>query len=449
MTFGTKSLKKPKSLALNKYNCNEIDLLIPGQGVFLFSCLYTDICKISILNSDKTDGLIFGLNPLNVYAIRQLDGSILKDNNNSSGLINNTRAYYWISIDSQNQRLFAGIGEARIENVIYHYEWSLTPEQNDQRKSNKAFLESLFRVVVSESVDMLAILRDPITRTVPLLVLNTNELTIDDVASNRYLPHSNLDLNGQKLYDCVSGKRFILDDVDFPDLSNAIENSIKTPGLWCYERLKQKATEFNKDKPNIEETYLRITLGENNGESPGIPYVIEIWPPGHYSPIHNHAGANAIIRVLHGSINVSLYPFLSQGINPFGSVDFNLNDITWISPTLNQIHQLKNICQKTCITIQCYMYDLDDNKHYDYFDYIDSDGGIEQYEPDSDMDFISFKNIMKQEWENNKYKSLDTSHFDNYTLAELKDFCKSKGIKGSTNKKRNEIMALIAKNVKN
>jgi len=103
---------------------------------------------------------------------------------------------------------------------------------------------------------------------------------------------------------------------------------------------------------------LRITLGRNSGESPGIPYVMEIWPSNHYSPIHSHADSNAIIRVLHSSINVKLFPFLSEGenIDPFGEADFEKDDITWLSPELNQIHQLRNNTSDVCITIQCYMY---------------------------------------------------------------------------------------------
>jgi hypothetical protein len=94
--------------------------------------------------------------------------------------------------------------------------------------------------------------------------------------------------------------------------AEAIENSIRDPSGWCYQRLQQKASEFSKDKPNYEETYLRITLGHANGESPGIPYVMEIWPAGHFSPVHSHAGAEAVIRVLEGGINVSLFHFLSD-----------------------------------------------------------------------------------------------------------------------------------------
>ena len=175
--------------------------------------------------------------------------------------------------------------------------------------------------------------------------------------------------------------------------------------MLVFDKLREKSTEFNKGKPNLQETYLRITLGENDGESPGIPYVMEIWPVGHYSPVHSHSNADAIIRVLHGSINVTLYPFLcpdKEGILPFGVSNFNKNDITWISPTLNQIHKLKNLDENTtaCITIQCYMYGETDTVHYDYFDYLDDNGNKKPYEPDSDMDYVSFKKLIREEWLN-------------------------------------------------
>ena len=44
------------------------------------------------------------------------------------------------------------------------------------------------------------------------------------------------------------------------------------------------------------------------------------------------------------------------------------------------------------------MYENDNNTHYDYFDYIDTDGKIQQFEPDSDMDFITFKETIQQQW---------------------------------------------------
>jgi hypothetical protein len=44
------------------------------------------------------------------------------------------------------------------------------------------------------------------------------------------------------------------------------------------------------------------------------------------------------------------------------------------------------------------MYDATDDKHYDYFDYLDADGKVQQYEPDSDMDYEAFKALMMEEW---------------------------------------------------
>lgn len=224
-----------------------------------------------------------------------------------------------------------------------------------------------------------------------------------DIAKGQFMPKANLSLTSQKLFDCISGKKFVLDDADFPEFSKAIEKSIATPGLWCNTRLKEKSREFNPDVPNLKETYLRITLGDNSGESPGIPYVMEIWPSEHYSPVHSHAGASAVIRVLYGGIHVKMYPFLCaerDGIAPFSSADFNKDDITWISPTLNQTHQLVNHGKSTCVTIQCYMYEDENRKHYDYFDYLDDAGKKQQYEPDSDMDFLDFRELMNNEWKN-------------------------------------------------
>lgn len=442
MTFGSDIYKK-----IHKTTINTNHFIVKGQGVFQFQTSYIDPCMISIYNDNKTDGLIFQLTPLNVVVIRIKNSIVLIDQNNISGLSNISGAYYWISLDSQNQRIYVGIGESRIDNIMYHYQWNWTPEQNNERKENKLFLESLYYIDILPTTKPISVLRDPITKNIPMYVLDKNLLSIDDVASGLYLPSSNLDTINKKLYDCISGKKFILDDDSFPDFSKAIEYSIKTPGLWCHDKLLQKATEFNKDKPNILETYLRITLGENNGESPGIPYVIEIWPVGHYSPIHSHAGANAIIRILHGSINVSLFSFLSNKnseLEPFNRVDFNKGDITWISPSLNQVHQLKNLENNTepCITIQCYMYDLENKSHYDYFDYIDANGNIQQYEPDSDMDFINFKKLMKDEWLNVNQLTVT---YENMLLPQLKELCREKKIKGFSTLKRLEIIELLNK----
>jgi hypothetical protein len=374
-----------------------IPFQIKGQITIIFTCAdITEDCILYLHDILHEKGLkiVISMKNVEIYNINTNEKYI--DINNNSGLLGLYGVYYWLSVDAQNQFIRIGIGEPRLETCIYKYKYD---------KEYKSFLENIVHISKNDKIKLLKILRDPITNNIALTVKNTDELTMNDIAKGTYMPKANLSLICQKLYDCISGNKFVLDDNDFPDFSKAIEYSIVTPGLWCNTTLENKSREFNKDKPNILETYLRITLGNNNGESPGIPYVMEIWPKGHYSPIHNHANGNAIIRVLSGNIHVKLFAFLctdKDGISPFAEKDFYKDDITWISPSLNQTHQLVNLDtnNSTCITIQCYMYDENNNAHYDYFDYIDDDGNKQQYEPDSDMDFISFKELIKNEWIN-------------------------------------------------
>lgn len=387
-------MSAPKSKVLtNTILDNKIPLLVHGQGVLLFeACPGLSSALFYILDSSGMNGFRVEFGPGFIHVSYQKTLEPLLDSSNAAGLTKKSGAYYWFSLDSQNQKLYAGVGEPRLETLLYQF--TLPPSQ-------KQFLESLTKIH-SISINPKKLLRDPITRKVPLRIKQTDDLTMSDIARGDIIPKANLSPVAQKLYDCISGKLFTLDDKEFPEFSQAIEHSIRTPGCWCNKRLVEKATEFSKD-PHPLETYLRITLGENNGESPGVPYVMEIWPVGHYSPIHSHADANAVIRVLHGKIHVQLYPFLcddSAGVKEFAAVDFEKDEVTWLSPTLNQIHRLTNLPtnSETCITIQCYMYDESNSRHYDYFDYLDDKGVKHKYTPDSDMDFMAFKEQIKKEW---------------------------------------------------
>lgn len=391
--------QQPMFLTFNK-PATFINFIIHGQCVFLFDT--SKECELYFYTENHEDGIIMSLSEHRflVTRIKKMDNYENQSSKNMR-IVKKSGAYYWISIDSQNLLLQAGIGEARIETAYYKYQFS----HNDKLwETNKLFLESITHIRIPNYVTPLRLLKNPITNSVPLFVKGTNEITMMDIAKNSCLPYSSLCSAAQCIYNCVSGENFKLDTDDFPDFSKAIEHSINTPGLWCNTRLKEKANEFGKI-PRPLETYLRITLGQNNGESPGIPYVMEIWPVGHYSPIHNHGGSNAIIRVLRGNIHVKLYPYLcddSEGVEPFAETEFKANDVTWLSPTLNQVHQLTNLDTntQTCITIQCYLYSKNDILHYDYFDYIGDNNTKQHFEPDSDMDFVDFKNKMREEWNN-------------------------------------------------
>jgi hypothetical protein len=356
-------------------------LIVKGQGVFIFPIFP---CSFQLLNKNQDDGLGLKVENNKIKIIR------LNDN---SEIITNESEYdgggFYFSLNAQNQSMCFGFGEARIETVLATHQFD---------HSMKPFLENIELIQTEYKV---RIVKDPIKRAIPLFIKDKDSLSMKDIATDKYMTVASLSPICQQLYNSISGKNFVLNTKDFPDFSKAIDYSINTPGLWCNKKLIEKSQEFGKS--NIDETYLRITLGSNNGESPGIPYVMEIWPSGHYSPIHSHSSANAIIRVLRGEIDVHLYAHLKSK-KEFGSQKFKKGDVTWIFPTLNQTHQLKNDKnnKKCCVTIQCYMYDKKDKAHYDYFDYIDSSGNVQQYEPDSDKDFNDFKELIRKEWKNKK-----------------------------------------------
>ena len=378
-----------------------LDLPVHGQVTYLFTTPLGSETPAKFQFINKNSGKI----KIEITN-ESFNMSIIVDNqkpaiqvNSKTGLIPAKNVFYWVSLDSQHQAIKFGIGEARLETVKFAYNLLTDSPNLQEPESYKKFFESLSTIKNTSNIKPIKLLRDPIINPVPLKIKRIDELTMSDIAECKYIPNAFLTQINQQLFNCISGKNFVLDDDYFPDFSKAIQHSIITKGCWCYKKLQEKSTEFNPDNPNINETYLRITLGRNSGESPGIPYVMEIWPSNNYSPIHSHADSNAVIRVLHGSINVTLFPFLGT-TEPFSEADFEKDDITWLSPELNQIHQLRNNTDDVCITIQCYMYGLDNEKHYDYFDYLDDNKKIVQYEPDSDSDFVKFKEIIRTEWNN-------------------------------------------------
>jgi len=295
---------------------------------------------------------------------------------------------HWISLDSYNGKLYYGQGEVRKETILFIYEFVRVE-----------WAHKIKYVGYNGYPGKLVIWRDPVVLKTPLLIKKTDEITMVEAAKYEAIVPANLSTECRKLFENVAGKQFKLNSADFTHFSDAINWSINNKNGWCYKKLIDKATEFGE--PNPKATYLRITLGVNQGSSPGVPYVMEIWPAGHYSPIHNHAGANAVIRVLHGNITTKLFSYFSaENQKEFASQVFYEDDITFITPELNQTHQLINEGDSACITIQCYLYNDNDQSHYEYFDYIGNDGKtIGHFDPDSDMDFLEFQEQMKHEWE--------------------------------------------------
>jgi len=224
------------------------------------------------------------------------------------------------------------------------------------------------------------------------ILKSPDDMTLDLIAKNEATVASDLPFAGFQLYNNVAGQKMTLDGPDFPDFSAAMQHSFDDPAGICAKELATKKPGFG---------YLRITLGGNQGNSPGQPYVMELWPSHNGSPIHNHGKANAVIKVLHGSLTVNWYAGLAPGQQqPWGNTIVSKDDVTFLTPQYYQIHRLFNHTDTFAATIQCYRYDAEDNAHYEYFDWINEDKKlIAHFEPDSDFDFIEFKDKIRAEWQ--------------------------------------------------
>jgi hypothetical protein len=300
---------------------------------------------------------------------------------------------YWLSLDSNNKRLRYGKGEMLNHLVLLDYSWA------DEGKEHPLNLHSKqIRNIRIEGVqiDHLKILQVPVTLDPSPILVPSSAVTMESIAANLYSVIDDLPAACRRLYANVAGPGMTLAPPDFPEFAQAIQHSIVTPGALCHEKLLEKV----KETPEFG--YLRVTLDANMGDSPGQPYVLEIWPAGNGSPIHDHGRACAVIKVLHGQIEVSWFKALNKSITkPWGSMVAHAGDVTFLTPDYYQIHKLRNPSPKEggdfCATIQCYRYADDDSQHYEYFDYLDDDK-IQRFDPDSDWKYLDFKEAIRQEW---------------------------------------------------
>ena len=244
--------------------------------------------------------------------------------------------------------------------------------------------------------------KNPLVSNRPFLVLDSNDISLFSLDKGNFTFSASLPITAKELYENVKTT-----DLNYPVdaspvlLSDAIRYSINNPGCILYNKLREKVGEFG----GLNETYLRVTLGSSYGDSPGIPYVLEIWPAGHFSPVHNHGNSNAVIKVLFGTINVGIYNKFTPDINgdlPFPppklfSFDGFPGNFTWIDANWYQTHKLENFSDDFCATVQCYKYPDDDNIHWPYFDFISEQDQIREFIPESDFDFIPMREQVMHE----------------------------------------------------
>jgi hypothetical protein len=331
---------------------------------------------------------------------------------------NNVNASYWVSIDKNNRILKYGKGEMRKETTLVSIKYAEVPTLLNQKVENEyewidslQFIHPKIRKSRRKIHGSMRTSAYPVVVNAPRVV--STDISVSDIGGKK-VPPSSLSKECQTLYGNVS--QFALEHehvnmaqsgerISFSDFGQAVEYSLRTKGgianlLYQY---KIDHPEFDSDTSaeGFKQSYLRITLGRALGQSPGIPYVMEIWPYNCGSPIHDHGNTHAIIKALRGSIDIELFRMLPQNdtLKPFDKFTVQEGEVTYIMPTTNQFHRLSNPNGKTCITIQCYSYGDRDREHYPYFNYSTPNGKQEgHFNPISDCDFNEFKAKIFQEW---------------------------------------------------
>lgn len=135
-----------------------------------------------------------------------------------------------------------------------------------------------------------------------LFIMTGQDISLLEQELGLYANPANLPAVVQNLYSKVAGPcaEIVLETLDFHGFSEVVQRSYIAPKLIGHKLYVTKSTRFGKH--DLPRSYLRITLNYNLCKSPGIQYVLEIWPAGHYVLIHDHGDANGVVKMcLNGS----------------------------------------------------------------------------------------------------------------------------------------------------
>ncbi|VAW50774.1 hypothetical protein MNBD_GAMMA06-392 [hydrothermal vent metagenome] len=423
----------PREVGFSVYHARE-KLEVQGQGTVGFSVnaknrfriLFRSACSslmvdigenrtsFRVITKGKIDDLLYEVEKSNIKEDPFLDIG--------------REQVYWLSIDKNNNLIRFGKGEMIAELCELEFNYSHLLEEGEM--AWMSLLDS-FSIAGHFSAGEIKKIshtchRLPVTTSAPPVIVAHNQINLGLIDNNEATVVNNLSNECAQLYNNVAGQNLSLNTPDFPDFSDAINWSIMTEGALCHTRLLEKAAGLSER--HKKQCYLRITIGENLGDSPGAPYVLEIWPGQHYSPVHRHAECNAIIKVLHGSLSCRWFKSLQFEENmPYQQTALSAGQVTWLDPKQFQTHQLynHNIEGNMCATIQCYKYSKIDFEHYEYFDYRNEDSQkICQFTPKSDWRYSRFKEQVRAEWE--AYKS---SARGNNLFSEGKSVNKNNNVK--------------------
>jgi len=326
------------------------------------------------------------------------------------GLEKGKKVSYWFSFNRDDRVLKYGKGYIMEQTTLLTDRFPFPEKEDDPDPWEFIFRPDTAKEIIIRAPDdqtellekslvdvekLVSFYPHPLKHNWPPLVLDSSKATLDILSSNLFTMSASLPAICRELYENVSSPGVTLDwPYKNPRFSDVINYSINTEGKILNEKIKEK-----REKNEFQ--YLRVNVGKDRGSSPGVPYVLEIWPPGVSSPIHSHGNAYAVEKVLYGAIKFTIYNKTwdkeknQEELMSFTAIQ---GDVSWMSPNWYQTHMLTNESKKLfCATLQCYKYGQDDELMWPYFDYLKGKT-VKDFLPTSDFE-QSFKQLRKELFE--------------------------------------------------
>ncbi|KAK9805001.1 hypothetical protein WJX73_010927 [Symbiochloris irregularis] len=237
--------------------------------------------------------------------------------------------------------------------------------------------------------------RCPLTHNPPPIIKPSSGLCLLDLGWQQGIPSCCLPSPCKVLYEQLSSPAMTLDHLPslHGTLREAIRHSLATPGALLHTAVKAKAGRRFAGGPS-KQCYIRVGVSRCRGLSPGEPFVLEIWPSGHFSPVHNHGLAFGVTRVLHGSITVRVFNKHLHREKPQQLQQHCLQEgqLTWFSPNWYQTHQLDNQTDDFCCTLNGFQYGQDDGVCWPFMTCKGQQpGDVHEFEAVSDFEFSELR----------------------------------------------------------
>jgi hypothetical protein len=84
-------------------------------------------------------------------------------------------------------------------------------------------------------------------------------------------------------------------------------------------------------------TYIRVDCFGKRVQS---PCLLEIWPGGHRSPIHEHANSTGLMKGVFGRVDIMLYEGLATRPKEVALLSMTPERCSWMSPDHYQAHKV-------------------------------------------------------------------------------------------------------------